>query len=216
MQISLGYVQLNLLCDVLFRFYTICLPHQLFWPANISFQYYFISCILQSPLLTFTIQVAATTDITEIKCATLKNYYHAFSHNLRVRLLTVRLISCSKHVTPLRNCRCIVVSSFLGVHLTLGCSRNKATVWKRQSSCTQGPTSSSHCKVYGVIMRHEWKCASQIPSSGRNHEPTFLCRCTTPTAKCKNDLRTGASEMGCSTMTMLPFILLCLCKFSSQ
>jgi len=29
-QISLAYVPLNLLCDVLFRFYTICLAHQLF------------------------------------------------------------------------------------------------------------------------------------------------------------------------------------------
>jgi len=110
---------------VLFRFYMICLPHQLFCPANISFQFYFISCILHFALLMFTTQVAAASDTTEIKCTTLKNCYHVVSHTLRVRLLTVRLISFSKHVT-LQNCSCIVVSSFLGVYLPLGCSRNKA------------------------------------------------------------------------------------------
>lgn len=125
-----------------------CLPHQLFCPASISFQFYFISCILHFELLMFTTQAAAASDITEIKCATLKNCYHVVSHTLNVRLLTVQLISCSKHVTLLRNCSCIVVSCFLGVNLPLVCSRNKATVWKRQSSCTQGPISSSHCKLH--------------------------------------------------------------------
>jgi hypothetical protein len=86
-QISLAYVPLNLLCDVLFRFYTICLPYQLFWPTSISFQFYFISCTLHSALLMFTTQVAAITDIIEIKCATLKNCYHDFSYNLSVCLL---------------------------------------------------------------------------------------------------------------------------------
>jgi hypothetical protein len=40
--------------------------------SRTSFQFYFISNILQSALLMFTTQVAAVSDITEIKCTTLK------------------------------------------------------------------------------------------------------------------------------------------------
>jgi hypothetical protein len=134
----------------------ICLPYQLFCNASISFQSHFISCILHSALLMSTAQVAAASDITEIKCTTLKNCYQVFSHTLSVRLLIVQPISCSKHVTSLRNCSCIVVSSFLGVHLPLGCSQNKATVWKRQLSSTQCPTSSSHCKVHADHVLVTW------------------------------------------------------------
>jgi hypothetical protein len=38
-----------------------------------SFQFYFISNILQSKLLMFTTQVTAASDFREIKCTTLKN-----------------------------------------------------------------------------------------------------------------------------------------------
>ena len=114
-----------------------------------------------------------------------ENCYHVFSHTLSVYLLSVWLISCSKQVTPLRNCSSIVVSSFLGVHLPLGCSRNKATVWKRQLSYTQGPTSSSHCKVHDDHVLVTWMEMCITNSFLRQNSWTkFLCRYTTPTGKC--------------------------------
>lgn len=153
------------------------------------------------------------------KCATLKNCYHVISHTLGMCLLTAQLISCSKQVTLLRNCSCIVVSSFLGVHLSLGCSRNKATVWKRQSSCTQGPTRSSHCKVHADHVLVTWMemCITNFFLRQKSwtdisvqtyYTNNYVC--------CKNNLKIGALEMGCTTMTMLLFIPLCLCKFSNQ
>jgi len=88
-------------------------------------------------------------------------------------------------MTPLWNCSCTVVSSFLGVHLPLGWSRKKQQSGRGHYLIPKAQQVRPTVKCMLIMfLWHVWKCASLIPSSGRNHKPTFLCRCTTPTAKC--------------------------------
>lgn len=100
--------------------------HRLFSRADISYQFYFVSSVLRSAPPKFTAQLSAASDIAEIKCTTLKIYYHYSVIQRRckqlarfpsVQLLIGQMNFCSKWATLLGNSGCVEVSNFLGVLL---------------------------------------------------------------------------------------------------
>lgn len=87
------------------------------------------------------------------------------------------------------------------------------------TSCTQGPTSSSHCKVHADHVLVTWMkmCITNSFLRQKSWTNISVQMYYTYSYMCfKNYPRIGPLEMGCSTMTTLQLILLCLCKFSSQ
>ena len=182
------------MCYSEFICYVCC--HQLFCRANISFQFYFIICILPSALPMFTTQMAVVNDITEIKCTTLKNCYHVFSHTKKLwpnsPLPQYVLANCATDFllkTGDTSCKLQIPCGlqFPWCKLALRMLKKQSNSLEEAMVLYPRLAQQVHPTVKCMLIMflwHEWKCASQIPSTGRNHEQTFLCRCSTPTAKC--------------------------------
>ena len=130
-QISLAYVTMNLLCPCAIQNlyvmsavinYFVVLISVFNFTSLFVFCPQHYQCLLHKWQLSMTLQkLSAQHWKTVTMYSVTQRSCDQTVPSLSTCLLTVRLISCSKQVTLLANCRYLVVSSFLGVSLPLGC-----------------------------------------------------------------------------------------------